>query len=252
MSDAMFALSGKRVLVTGGTRGIGRAISLHFARCGAEVIANYAHDEEAAQALAADAAAADLGIQLCRADLTTQEGKGRVLDALRPGQLSALIHCAATGVQRSLENLTLRHWDFTFALNLRAFFDLVTALLPRLGAGSTIVALSSEGASHAFPHYTLVGASKGGLEALCRHLALELAPKEIRVNVLSPGSVLTQAWNAFPDKEARLKEARARSPRGRLTTPEEVAYAAHFLCSDASAGLNGHTLVVDGGQRIRG
>jgi NAD(P)-dependent dehydrogenase (short-subunit alcohol dehydrogenase family) len=252
MSDAAFALSGKRVLVTGGTGGIGRAISLHFAQSGAGVLANYAHDEEAAQSLASEAAATHLDIQLCRADLTTQEGKGRLLDALRPGQLSALIHCAATGVHRPLESLTLRHWDFTFALNVRAFFDLVIALLPRFSTGSSIVALSSDGASHAFPSYTLVGASKGGLEALCRHLALELAPKEIRVNVLSPGTVLTQAWNAFPDKEVRLEEARARSPRGRLTTPEEVAYAAHFLCSDASAGLNGHTLVVDGGQRVRG
>jgi NAD(P)-dependent dehydrogenase (short-subunit alcohol dehydrogenase family) len=70
--------------------------------------------------------------------------------------------------------------------------------------------------------------------------------------VLSPGSVLSDAWTVFPDKEGRLRRAASRSPRGRLTSLEEVAHAAHFLCSDGSAGLNGHTLVVDGGERISG
>jgi len=83
--------------------------------------------------------------------------------------------------------------------------------------------------------------------------ALEyLASRGLRVNVLSPGTVLTEALDAFPDKDARVREAIERSPRGRLTTVDEVASAAHFLCSDASSGLNGHTLVVDGGQRVRG
>lgn len=251
MSDA-FSLKGRRFLVTGGTRGIGRAISVHFARLGAQIIANYAHNEDAAKSLSADTASDGVTIQLCRADLTSEEGKLRVLEAVGMVPLSGLIHCAATGVHRRIEDLTTRHWDFTFALNVRAFFELVKTLLPKLSPGSSIVALSSEGAVHAFPHYTLVGASKGGLEALCRHLAIELIPMGIRVNILSPGSVLTEAWDGFPDKEARIREAIDRSPRGRLTVPEEVAYAAQFLCSDASAGVNGHTLVVDGGQRIRG
>jgi NAD(P)-dependent dehydrogenase (short-subunit alcohol dehydrogenase family) len=251
MSDASFSLAGRRILVTGGTRGIGRAISAHFARAGAKVVAGYARDENAARSLIDELSAEGRTIELCRADLTTDTGQHRVLDALAGGTLSALVHCAATGVHRRLDELTLRHWDFTFALNLRAFFGLVQALLPQLAPGGTIVAVSSQGAVQAVPNYALVGATKGGLEALCRHLAVELAPRGLRVNVLSPGSVMTDAWNAFPDKEARLQEAVARSPRGRLTSVEEVAFAAHFLCSDASAGLNGHTLVVDGGQRIR-
>jgi NAD(P)-dependent dehydrogenase (short-subunit alcohol dehydrogenase family) len=81
---------------------------------------------------------------------------------------------------------------------------------------------------------------------------VELASRGVRVNVLSPGSVLTEAWSAFPEKEVRLRETTERSPYGRLTRIDEVAWAAHFLCSDASSGMNGHTLVVDGGQRIRG
>ena len=250
MMDA-FSVSGRRILITGGTRGIGRAIALQLARAGAHVVAGYARDDEAAESLVAELSAEGRTITVCRADLTTEPGMQRILESI-DGPLSGFVHCAATGVHRPLEELTLRHWDFTFALNLRAFFDLVKSLLAKLGQGASIVAVSSEGAAHAFPNYALVGATKGGLEALCRHLAIELAPRGIRVNVLSPGSVLTEAWNAFPERDARLQKALERSPRGRLTTVEEVACAAQFLCSDASSGLNGHTLVVDGGQRICG
>ena len=98
--------------------------------------------------------------------------------------------------------------------------------------------------------HATVGTSKGALEAMARHLAVELAPQGIRVNILSPGSVRTDAWEAFPDKEQRLADALRRSPRGRLVEPEEVAQAAQFLCSDAASALVGHTLVVDGGTRI--
>jgi enoyl-[acyl-carrier protein] reductase III len=118
--------------------------------------------------------------------------------------------------------------------------------------GSSIVAVSSGGATRAVSHYTLVGASKGALESLARHFAAELAPKGIRVNILSPGTVLTDAWKVLPDSEPRLADAARRSLLGRLTTLEEVAWAAQFLCSDAASGLVGHTLVVDGGARIRG
>jgi len=251
MANEPFSLAGRRVLVAGGTRGIGRAISAHFVSCGAQVIANYVRDDGAAHSLR-DTLPADAALEVFRADLTTAEGKQRVLEAIGASPLSGVVYAAATGVHKSLAELTLRHWDFTFALNVRAFFDLIKALRPSLGSGSSVVAISSEGAVHAFPNYGLVGASKGALEALCRHLALELAPDGIRVNVLSPGTVLTDALDAFPDKERLVRDAIARSPRGRLTTLEEVASAAHFLCSDASAGMNGHTLVVDGGQRIRG
>jgi enoyl-[acyl-carrier protein] reductase III len=252
VTDALFSVADRRILVTGGTRGIGRAISLHLARAGARVCANYVRDDDAAASLENEGRSSAGTLAVCRADVTTPDGKQRLLEALGSEPLSALVHCAATGVHRPLSELTLRHWDFTFALNVRAFFDLVKSLAPQLAAGSSVVALSSEGAIHAFPHYGLVGASKGALESLCRHLALELAPRGIRVNVLSPGTVLTQAIDAFPDRDARVAEAMARSPRGTLTTPEEVAHAAQFLCSEASAGINGHTLVVDGGQRIRG
>ena len=248
----MFSLRNKTFLVTGGTRGIGQAISLRFARAGATVIANYLRNEQAAEQLKAIATEEHLAIVLCRADLTNEKGLEQLDRSLQEcgPHLSGLVHCAATGVHRPMEELTERHFDWTFNLNVRAFFKLIKLLMGRLSEGSSIVAVSSWGASRALPCYSLVGSSKGALESLARHLALELAPRGIRVNILTAGAVLTNAWKAMPNSDARIAETIRRTPAGRLVTAEEVAYGAQFLCSDAAAGIVGHTLVLDGGSGI--
>ena len=171
-----FSLQGKRILITGGTRGIGRAISMRFARAGASVLANYVRDAAAAESLAMEAEGEELTVQSIRADLTSPKGIDELLSAVQTsfGTLSCLIHCAATGIHKPFEELTLRHMDWTFNLNVRAFFDLSRRLLPMFGAGSTIVGISSEGALRAVPQYALVGSTKGALEALLRHMAVEL------------------------------------------------------------------------------
>jgi NAD(P)-dependent dehydrogenase (short-subunit alcohol dehydrogenase family) len=251
MSD-LFGLSGRTVLVTGGTRGIGAVIARQLAQAGATVVANYARNDAAAEAFAADATAQGLAIELLRADLTTPKGMAAVLERMQQaaGTTLSVVHCAATGVHRPIEQLSLRHWDWTMALNVRAFFELVQGLHALWSDGSAIVVLSSAGAVRAVPAYAAVGSSKGALEALARHLAAELAPRGVRVNILSPGSVATAAWDAFPDKEKRLAQALERTPLGRLVSLEEVASVAQFLCSPASRGIVGHTLVVDGGTRV--
>jgi enoyl-[acyl-carrier protein] reductase III len=248
-----FALAGRFVCVTGGTRGIGRAIAFEAARAGARVLAVYARNDEAAAAARAEAERAGIDLRALRADLTADKGLAAVEEACATGGEGGtlcLVHGAATGVHRPVGELTLRHLDFTFALNVRAVFELTRRLLPRLGPGSSVVAISSAGAARAVPGYALVGASKGALESMARHFAAELAPRGVRFNVLAPGSVPTDAWAAMPDRERRLAEAAARTPRGNLVTPEEVARAARFLLSDASAGIVGHTLVVDGGRAV--
>lgn len=247
-----FSLAGKRFLVAGGTRGVGRAISLQFARSGASVVANYVRNQEAAAQLKVVAEQEGLEIHLCRADLTSTKGLEQIEQTLDASgtPLSGLVYCAATGVHKPLYELTLRHYDWVFALNVRAFLDLVLRFEKRLADRASIVAISSEGGVRAVPFYTLVGSSKGALESMARHLAAELGPRGIRVNILAPGAVMTDAWDSIPDRERRLEEARNRSPMKRLVTVEEVAFAAQFLCSDAASGISGDRLVVDGGTGI--
>lgn len=251
--DSLFTLSG-RILVTGGTRGIGRAVSLRFARAGASVTANYLRNEEAAEELKATAEQEGLSIDLCRADLTSLQGLEKIERSIHEtgGSLSGLVHCAATGVHRTLSELNVRHFDWTFSLNVRAFFELMQVLMSRFSERSSVVAISSIGAQRALPYYSLVGASKGALEALARHLAVELAPKGIRVNILAPGIVATEVWKVIPEAEVRVATAINDTPIKRLVTPEEVAWTAQFLCSQASTGIVGQTFVIDGGAAIVG
>jgi enoyl-[acyl-carrier protein] reductase III len=251
--ENLFALSGE-VLVTGGTRGIGRAISLRFARAGASVIASYVRDQKAADDLKATADREELPIQLCRADATKPQGLEQMERSIQDGgePLTGLVYCAATGVHRVLCELTTRHFDWTFSLNVRAFFELTKALLTRFSERSSVLAVSSMGAQRALPYYSLVGSSKGALEALARHFAVELAPRGIRVNILVPGTVATDAWKTIPEGEDRVAAAIRRTPTRRLVTPDEVAWAAQFLCSGAATGIIGHTLIVDGGAGIVG
>lgn len=248
----LFSLHGKTFLITGGTRGIGLAISLRFARAGARVVANYLRNEKASKELSEIAAREGLMIDLFRSDLTTDSGLEQLNLFLENGvsELSGLVHCAATGVHRPFEELSDRHFDWTFSLNVRAFFRLVKSLLGRFREGSSILSISSWGASRALPCYSLIGSSKGALEALTRHLALELAPRGIRVNILTPGAVSTDAWKSIPNGPERIADHSRRTPTGRLVTPDEVASAAQFLCSNAAAGIVGQTLVVDGGIGI--
>jgi enoyl-[acyl-carrier protein] reductase III len=248
-----FGLSGE-VLVTGGTRGIGRAISLRFARAGASVIATYVRDQKAADDLQATADREKLRIRLCRADATRSQGVEDMAKSVDEGgePLTGLVHCAATGVHRVFSELNTRHFDWTFALNVRAFFELTKALMDRFAGHSSVLAVSSMGAQRALPYYSLIGSSKGALEALARHLAVELAPRGIRVNILVPGTVATDAWKSIPQANDRVASVISHTPIGRLVTPEEVAWAAQFLCSEAGTGIVGHALVVDGGAGIVG
>ena len=165
LTNSPFELRGT-FIVTGGTRGIGRAISERFARSGARVIANYVRNEKTARELQSSAAREDLPITVCRADLTTADGltciETQVKESGTP--LAGIVHCAATGTHRTVESLTGRHLDWTFALNVRALYELVTRLLSQFDSRpSCILAVSSLGATRALPQYTAIGASKGCL-----------------------------------------------------------------------------------------
>jgi enoyl-[acyl-carrier protein] reductase III len=247
-----FSLKGKRFLITGGTRGIGRAISLGFARAGASVVANYARDVRSAEQLIQYAGVEGFSLELCRADLTSPKGLQQLeafieKDGMR---FDGLVHCAATGVHKPIDELNARHFEWTFALNTLAFLNVFKLMLSHFASESSVVVLSSRGAAAAVPHYAAVGSSKAAVESLARSMAAEYASRGIRVNILRPGAILTDAWRMLPDAENRLAVERQKTPLMRLVTAEEVALAAQFLCSHASAGIIGHTLVIDGGRSI--
>jgi enoyl-[acyl-carrier protein] reductase III len=232
------------VLVTGGSRGIGRAIALRFARDGARRVAiGYLRNDRAAEEAAAEIEAAGAEPVLVRGNVTSQ----RVLDEVAAlGPLEALVHNAATGVIRPALEVEPKHWDWTVNANARALLELTRAAAPNLDAGSSIVAISSLGAQRVLDGYVLVGTSKAALEALVRYLAIELAPRGVRVNAVSGGVVDTGALEHFPNRE-RMLAAGAANPVGRLVEPDDVAGVVAFLCSPDAEMIRGQTVIVDGG-----
>jgi enoyl-[acyl-carrier protein] reductase III len=233
------------VLVTGGSRGIGRAIALRFAARGAKRIAiGYLRNDRAAEETAEELRAAGAEPVLVRGNVTSE----RVLEQVETlGPLDVLVHNAATGVIRPALETEPKHWEWTLTANARALLDLARVTVPQMQAGSSIVGISSLGAQRVLENYALVGTSKAALESLVRYLAVELAPSGIRVNGVSAGVVETDALKHFPNREEMLEHSTQRTPVGRLVEPEDVADAVEFLCSPAAKMVCGQTLIVDGG-----
>jgi enoyl-[acyl-carrier protein] reductase III len=236
---------GKSILVTGGTRGIGLAIARRFAELGAaRVAAGYLRNDRAAEAAAEELRALGTEPVLVRGNV----GSARMLEQVEQlGPLDAFVHNAATGVIRPALETEERHWDWTFSANARALLSIARVAVPSMAPGSTIVAISSLGATRVLENYVLVGASKAALESIVRYLAVELAPRDIRVNAVSAGLVATDALEHFPNREQMVRLATERSPVGRMIEAEDVAGAVAFLCSPDAKMVRGHVLVVDGG-----
>ncbi|HLM34738.1 MAG TPA: SDR family oxidoreductase [Gaiellaceae bacterium] len=230
--------------MTGGSRGIGRAIALRFARDGARRVAiGYLRNDAAAEATAEELRAAGAAPVLVRGSVASE----RVLEAVRElGPLDVLVHNAATGVIRPALETEDKHWDWTLNANARALLSLARAAAPSMPQRSSIVAISSLGAQRVLENYVLVGTSKAALESLVRYLAVELAPRGIRVNAVSGGVVETGALEHFPNREEMLR-AGAANPVGRLVSPEDIAGAVAFLCGPDADMVRGQTLIVDGG-----
>ncbi len=244
----MKQFDGASVLVTGGSRGIGREIARTFAQRGAARIAiGYMRSDRAAEETAAELR--DLGAEatLIRGNVAST----RVAEVVAElGPLTVLVHNAATGVIRPAVEAEDKHFDWTMSANARALISLARAATPNMSAGASIVAVSSLGSGRVLENYALVGASKAALESIVRYLAVELAPRGIRANTVSAGLVDTEALDHFPNREQMLASALERTPAGRMVTPRDIADAVCFLCSDEAKMICGHTLVVDGGYSL--
>ena len=243
----MSSFEGRSVLVTGGTRGIGKAIALRFANLGAARIAlGYLRNDSAAEQAAAAVGAAGAEPLLVRGNVASERV---VLEFASQGPWDVVVHNAATGVVRGTLEAEDKHWDWTLAANARALLSLARACGPEMPRGSAIVGVSSLGSMRVLENYVLIGASKAALEAVVRYLAVELARRDIRVNAVSASVVETEALEHFPNKEQMLA-SRERTPAGRLVEPDDVAAAVTFLCSEDAAMVRGQTLIVDGGYSL--
>lgn len=243
-------LTGKTALITGGSRGIGRAIALTLAENGAEVIINYLQNHTAAQEVKALVEAKGSRAHLIQGDM----GRPKAIQAMfeevhtRFGSLDILVHNAALGVFKSIMEIEVFHWNVSLDVNARALLLSSQAAVPLMeGREGKIIAISSLGSRRYIPKYGAIGVSKAALETLIRYLAVELAPRGIRVNGVAGGLIDTDALRSHPDY-ARLKtEGVSRTPAGRIGTPDDLAKVALFLASDESNWIYGQTLVADGG-----
>jgi enoyl-[acyl-carrier protein] reductase III len=239
----------KSVLVTGGSRGIGKGIALRFAELGAaRVGVSYLRNDRAAEETAKELEALGAEPILLRGNIGDPDKAAALVE--QAGPLDVVVSNAATGVIRPALEIEEKHWDWTLNANARALLTLARRAVPQMGPGSSIVAISSLGSTRVLDDYVVVGVSKAALEALVRYLAVELAPRGVRVNAVSAGLVETGALEYFNNREEMLRYYKERTPAGRLVGPHDVADAVCFLASPEADMIRGQTLVVDGGYSV--
>ncbi len=255
MAAMTIDLTGKVALVTGGSRGIGRAIAVRLAEAGADVAINYLRQRTAADETVKLIEKTGRRALAIRANVGEVANIPEMIGEIRKnfGHLDILVSNAASGVLKSALELNEHHWHWTMDINAGTLLPLTQHSLPLMTPqGGHIIAVSSLGSVRAIPNYAAVGASKAALESLIRHLAVELASRNIHINAVSAGVVDTDALKHFPNREQLLQASLEKTPSGRLTTPEDVADVVLMLCSPLAQQIHGQTIVVDGGYAIMG
>ena len=247
---------GKTALVTGSGRGIGRAIALRLAEEGADLVVNFFRNRKPAEETADAIRAIGRKALVVKANVGEDNGLDALFEAVEAefGGLDILVCNAASGYNRPAMKQKARGWDWTMNINARSLLFAAQRAVPLMEkrGGGSIVSISSPGATRVLPDYVVVGASKAALESLTRYLAVELAPKHIRVNAVSPGIVKTDALQHFDSMsdEDLLEKAAAATPAGRIVLPGDVAAVVAFLCTPDAAMICGQTIVVDGGYTL--
>jgi NAD(P)-dependent dehydrogenase (short-subunit alcohol dehydrogenase family) len=248
----MTTLAGKTALVTGASRGIGRAIAIALANQGAQVIVHYGRGHKEADAVVKEIIGNGGRAQKVSADLSTPTGAHDLAKQVRGiigDRLDILVANAGISKAAQIEELTVEDFDQLFAVNVRAPYFLVQQLLPTMCKGSTIVFTSSLVARAAVGALSAYAATKGAIDTLVKHFAASLGERGIRVNAVAPGVVDTDMSN-FTKTEAGRERAISMQALKRLAGPQDIAGAVTFLASEDARWITGDTLRVDGGSRL--
>jgi 3-oxoacyl-[acyl-carrier protein] reductase len=255
----MAALQGKTALVTGASRGIGRATASALAEAGARILVHYGRSAEEAESLVACIHAKGGRADAIKADLGTPDGATLLAMEVRSivaDRLDVLVSNAGISKATTIKDYTVEDFDNLFATNVRSPFFLVQQLLPVLGEGSNIIVISSIGA-HAVvgkpaldkPSILAYASTKGALETLVKNWAAILGPRGIRVNAVAPGVIDTDMSN-FTKTEAGREAVLGMQALKRIGKPEDVADVVAFLASDAARWITGASIPVDGGSKL--
>jgi enoyl-[acyl-carrier protein] reductase III len=247
----------KIALVTGSGRGIGATIARHFASLGADVVVNYFRNPQPANETAESIRNLGRKALLVKANMGELEDVSRMFDLINTefGGLDFYIHNAASGYNRPVMQQKVKGWEWTMNINARSLLfaaQRATPLMEKRGGG-VIVTISSPGAGRVLPDYVVVGASKAALESITRYLAVELSPKKIVVNAISPGMILTDALQHFEMVRSDIhltEKAVSITPAGRLVSPQDVAGLVAFLCSPEANMIRGQVITMDGGAAL--
>jgi len=244
-------MAGKRVLVTGAGTGIGKGVALEFSRQGADVVLHYSRSREGAIAAVAQAQREGVGkVAAIHADFRQADAPARLArEAIEfLGGIDVLVNNAGITLNRPFEQVTLEQFDTVYHVNIRAMFFVTQAVVPTMAAqgSGVVINTSSVHAFEGYQEHTVYAGTKGAINAFTRVLAVELAPKGIRVNAIAPGAVEVEAHHAiFPDYDA--KSFGRMIPCGFVGQPADIAKVAVFLASDDARYIVGQTIVVDGG-----
>ena len=245
-------LAGKVAVVTGGTKGIGRATACKLAARGANIVVNYFRSRSAADETVAELERHGVQAIAVRGNIGNKDFHEKLFDQVHSkfGRVDILISNAALGLFANIMEVDQRAWDLSLHTNAEAMLFCAQKAVPMMPSGGKIVALSSLGSSRYIPGYAAIGISKAAIETLTRYLAYELAPKSINVNAVSGGFVDTDALKSFPNYEDMLREVVRRTPFGRVGMADEIADVVVFLCTDAARWITGQIIIVDGGYTL--